>query len=451
MRLFMEHKTDVLPVVERGRIVGQLDRLALVEALSEIRPEGYTLSIQEAESADELLRRLDHEGAQGLATINRNFEFNAVWGRAEILQAQGKIPQVKIWRPGTTEGAGLAEPWMAKGKPGATEGTGFAEPRRAVGEPGTTEGTGLAEQRASTAEAVIVTRQQPVIQPAAREARLAEMPQPVKSVVKPAPAERPLPSSPEPAATISIVREMHQPVSQSPSAKEPVTAASQRGIAENLHREIENGRMAINTLAALDIPLLACHGSGTEIFHNRAFQDIRLRDAIHLKTDDLVARAKDAIAESALKGDLDIDKAVKLRQAPRGFECYCKAIRDYENPASRAFGYIFWLVPTSPAPAGTTALYSAAEGSAEFTGKTLPDILAAEEARAMAWAMAEANGNQSDAALLLGIPRQTFNYRYRKLTRARMTGNRQIKEVARQKNEKTPVAKTGATDEAEKA
>ncbi len=59
MRLFMEHKTDVLPVVERGRIVGQLDRLALVEALSEIRPEGYSLTIQEAESADDLLRRLD--------------------------------------------------------------------------------------------------------------------------------------------------------------------------------------------------------------------------------------------------------------------------------------------------------------------------------------------------------------------------------------------------------
>gem|GEM_PF-6842620 len=430
MRLFMEHKTDVLPVVERGRIVGQLDRLALVEALSEIRPEGYSLTIQEAESADDLLRRLDQEGAAGLATINRNFEFNAVWGRAEILQAQGKIPQVKIWQPPTKEGVGHAEPWKAKG------------------EPPTSEGAGLAEVRASAAEAVVaeqVIRQQPVIPPAAREARLAEMPQSVKSVVKPAPVERPLASSPESATTISIVREIPQPVSQSPSVKEPVTAASQRGIAENLHREIENGRMAINTLAALDIPLLACHGSGAEIFHNRAFQDIRLRDAIHLKTEDLVARAKDAIAESALKGDLDIDKAVKLRQAPRGYECYCKAIRDYENPTSRAFGYIFWLVPTPPplhmverVPGGEvgTALYAASEGSAEFSGKTLPDILAAEESRAMAWAMAEANGNQSDAALLLGIPRQTFNYRYRKLTRARMTGNRQIKEAAWQKNAK---------------
>ncbi len=53
----------------------------------------------------------------------------------------------------------------------------------------------------------------------------------------------------------------------------------------------------------------------------------------------------------------------------------------------------------------------------EFSGRTLPEILAAEEARAMAWAMREANENQSDAALLLGIPRQTFNYRYRKLMR----------------------------------
>lgn len=429
MRLFMEHKTDVLPVVERGRIVGQLDRLALVEALSEIRPEGYTLTIQEAESADELLRRLDHEGAAGLATINRNFEFNAVWGRAEILQAQGKIPQVKIWQPPTTEGVGLAV------------------------------------APASAAEAVVaeqVTRQQPVIPPAARETRLAEMPQSVKSVVKSSPVEKPLTSPSEPAATISIVREM--PLDKiSPSGKSlgasPPSSEAYRGVAENLHREIENGRMAINTLAALDIPLLACHGSGTEIFHNRAFQDIRLRDAMHLKTEDLVARAKDAIAESAMKGDLDIDKAVKLRQAPRGYECFCKAIRDYENPSSRAFGYIFWLVPTPPplhmverGPGGEvgTALYAGFEGSAEFSGKTLPDILAAEEARAMAWAMAEANGNQSDAALLLGIPRQTFNYRYRKLTRARMTGNRQIKDAARQKNGKPPVGNADATNEAGK-
>ena len=94
------------------------------------------------------------------------------------------------------------------------------------------------------------------------------------------------------------------------------------------------------------------------------------------------------------------------------------------------------MVERGPGGEVGTALYAASEGSAEFSGKTLPDILAAEEARAMAWAMAEANGNQSDAALLLGIPRQTFNYRYRKLTRARMTGNRQIKEAARQKNDK---------------
>lgn len=447
MRLFMEHKTDVLPVVERGRIVGQVDRQTLVEALSEITPEGCTLAVHESEPADALLRRLDNEGSQGLATINRNFEFNAVWGRAEILQAQGKIPQVKIWQPGATEGTGLAEPRMATGKPPATEGAG--------------------KPPASAAEAAVAQQaiaQQPVVQPAARETILAEIPRAVQSVVKQAEISPPPVETAGAAPTISIVREMPvskklepalRPVSGSPPRSDfPAGEILSKGsgvrpIAENLHREIENGRMAVNTLAALDIPLLACHGSGTEIFHNRAFQDIRLRDAIHLKSEDLVMRAKDAIAESALKGELDIDKAVKLKQAPRGYACYCKAIRDYENPASRAFGYIFWLVPATPVPAKTTALYSVAEGSAEFTGKTLPEILAAEEARAMAWAMTEANGNQSDAALLLGIPRQTFNYRYRKLTRTRATGNRQIKDVARQKNGKA--TSDIKTDEAGKA
>lgn len=101
MRLFMEHKTDVLPIVERGRITGEIDRLAIMEALSEIRPEGYMLQIKPAESADELLRRLDAAGLQTLATINRNFEFNALLTRAEILQGVGRTPQVKIWTPPT--------------------------------------------------------------------------------------------------------------------------------------------------------------------------------------------------------------------------------------------------------------------------------------------------------------------------------------------------------------
>jgi hypothetical protein len=78
MRLFMEHRTDVLPVVERGRVVGQIDRLTIVEALSEIKPEGYSLSVKPPESANELLRRLDNGGGQSLPTINSNFEFNAL-------------------------------------------------------------------------------------------------------------------------------------------------------------------------------------------------------------------------------------------------------------------------------------------------------------------------------------------------------------------------------------
>lgn len=370
-----------------------------------------------------LLRRLDNEGTQGLATINSNFEFNAVWGRAEILQAQGKIPQVKIWQPPAS-----------------------AAPESFVAEHAATR--------------------QSVVAPAARDQLMAELPQPVQSVVKNTPVEDMPAATQQPAATISIVREIPasrkvDPIPRGLTATAAERSSEVRPLAENLHREIENGRMAINTLAALDIPLLACHGSGSEIFHNRSFQDVRLRDAMHLKTEDLVLRAKDAIAESALKGDLDIDKAVKLKQAPRGYACYCKAIRDYENPSSRAFGYIFWLTPTSPpSPLSTawrggeeagTALYSAAEGSAEFTGKTLPEILAAEETRAMAWAMAEANGNQSDAALLLGIPRQTFNYRYRKLTRLRPTGNRQIKEQAPRKSGKPSVEPDAKTDEAGKA
>ena len=360
MRLFMEHKTDVLPVVERGRIVGEIDRLAIMEALSEIRPEGYMLAIKPAESADELLRRVDAAGLDNLATINRNFEFNALWSRAEIMQGGGKTPQVKIWTPPAEP-----EPVKATFTHAAVE---------------TAAATGVAEEK--------------------------------------------------PASTFTIVRETPKP----PVADAPAPRVETRPVAENLHREIERGRLAINTLAALDLPLMACDGAGNEIFHNRAFADIRLRDAMNLKSDDLVHRAKDAITESALKGELDIEKAVKIKAGPRGFDVLCKAIRNFDDPTSRAVGYIFWLVARDAhklaeawMPAGEPGthtlpgpqLYAADAATGDYSGKTLPEILASEEAKAMAWAMREADGNQSDAALLLGIPRQTFNYRYRKLTRGK--------------------------------
>lgn len=327
----------MLLVVASGRIIGQLDRLSIMEALSEIRPEGYALSMKPAEDADALLKQMDAAGLAGLATVTAQYEFNAVWGRAEILQAQGKIPQVKVWRP-------PAESMQAPQSQ--------AKPTIAVSTPADT-----------------------------------------------------------PPATITIARK--EPV---PRETQPAARIETHPVAESIHRDLERGRLAINTLAALDLPLMACDGNGTEIFHNRAYAEIRLREGIHLKSDDLVVRAKDAITEVALKGDLDIDKAVRLKSAPRGYEIFCKAIRNFEDPAARAVGYLFWLTAHT---ATNPALYAAEAAEGNYAGKTLPDILAAEEAKAMAWAMREANGNQSDAALLLGIPRQTFNYRYRRLTRAK--------------------------------
>lgn len=387
MRIFMEYKTDVLPVIERGRIVGQIDRLSLIEALSEIKAEGASLVLQPADSSEELLRRLDEIGGDGIATVNRQFEFNAVWGRAEILQAQGKIPQVKIWTPSPqlTEQVNEMPPQLR-------------EPALTAATPG--HAAGARPFAASALSSIELEDISPPRTTPLKTEQAADTNEPR-----------------EPSPTFTIVRET-PPQFTRPA---PTAAEATRAVSESLHREIERGRLAINTLAALDLPLMACDGSGNEMFHNRAFADIRLREAIHLASADLIQRAKDAIAESAIKGDLDIERAVTLKAGPRGYQIFCKAIRDYDNPAARAVGYIFWLAPREHARASQNdaALYAPTAGATDYAGKTLPEILQAEEARVLAWAMQEANGNQSDAALLLNIPRQTFNYRYRKLMRAK--------------------------------
>jgi DNA-binding NtrC family response regulator len=45
----------------------------------------------------------------------------------------------------------------------------------------------------------------------------------------------------------------------------------------------------------------------------------------------------------------------------------------------------------------------------------LDEVLAQTERRLFTWALTQANGNQSEAAHLLGIPRSTFQYRWRRL------------------------------------
>ena len=52
--------------------------------------------------------------------------------------------------------------------------------------------------------------------------------------------------------------------------------------------------------------------------------------------------------------------------------------------------------------------------SSGFLGRTLPDIVSQEEKRAILWALEQAGGNRSNAAMLLGIPRQTFSYKMQK-------------------------------------
>ncbi|HRP69499.1 MAG TPA: helix-turn-helix domain-containing protein [Turneriella sp.] len=385
MRFFMEYQADILPVVEQGRIVGQIDRDQLIEAMSEFRPEGCSVTIKDAESTDELLKYLDSSGQESMVTINRNFDFNALFSRAEIIQNSGRIPKIKVWAPPVEPEPVDATFRNTQPIPSQEK---IIEKKESFPTPQLTQ----KEEQIPTplehenAPRFSITRK-------AVEINIKTKTETTKSTSK----------------TVSIPHELPQISTEKNNDK---------SLATNLHRELERGRLAINTLATLDLPLMACDGTGVELFHNRPFADIRLRDGLYLKTDTLIRRAKDAITESAHKGELDIDKALELKEAPRGFHIFCKAIRNYDDPSARAVGYIFWLTATTPnpTPIRSDAIFSL-DPDTSFSGRTLPEILAAEEARAMAWAMREANDNQSDAALLLGIPRQTFNYRYRKLMR----------------------------------
>ena len=76
---------------------------------------------------------------------------------------------------------------------------------------------------------------------------------------------------------------------------------------------------------------------------------------------------------------------------------------------NKTIGYLFW-----DSESGFESASKSSKGSVSYEGKTLNDILAEEEKNILKWAMDKAEGHISNAAKMIGVPRQTFGYKYKK-------------------------------------
>lgn len=180
---------------------------------------------------------------------------------------------------------------------------------------------------------------------------------------------------------------------------------------QKVRTELERARLVTATLEAISIPLIALDLDGDSLFFNDEWVKLRAKYPGRLDNLLILAAVKEMIMERALDGGLENDETLNLRGLLRSRLIKARPIRPENNDLPPA-GYLFWL---EPSPLGEVPLNSARKSLGNFSGRTLPDILAEEERRAIVWALEQAGGNQSNAALLLGIPRQTFAYKLKRL------------------------------------
>lgn len=171
--------------------------------------------------------------------------------------------------------------------------------------------------------------------------------------------------------------------------------------------ETSQYKLAIAALETLSVPMLALDLRGGELFFNHEWQDLQRQYRPQLESKGLFNSMRDQLSASIIerggKAATDVINLEQnlLRHNVRG--------RTIETDKGETLGYLIWLERKVNASSS-----AGKAGGKDFSGRTLPDILSDAEEEALLWAMEQAGDNQSNAALLLGIPRQTFSYKYRK-------------------------------------
>ncbi|MDH4262885.1 MAG: hypothetical protein OEV78_07575 [Spirochaetia bacterium] len=189
--------------------------------------------------------------------------------------------------------------------------------------------------------------------------------------------------------------------------------------------------VSIKTLEALPIPMLAVDTKGEVLFYNQDWVNLQQHNKDILGVKSLMRVTRDLMAKMAFDGNLEIDSILNLPASPEGYSLKMKSILGDHDEYRRVIGYIFWIenmaaqnssvnetkeaISKTPGKTNISKNQFNEESNKSYMGKTLIDLLEIEEKKIMQWAMEESGHNKSNAAMLLGIPRQTFSYRFHKL------------------------------------
>ena len=397
LRVFYEYSAELVLYIEEGKVKGVISKPDIEHAMSDIeytRSEINTIPVRQVNDL-ELLIELHQKFAVNayektgvLPVVNKKKDFVGLWSRTELIQAHQPISEVKAWSPPkvSKKTDDLNDEKTEDVKPSV--GIEIDEPN---------------EQLLATK-----TEHQASLDKDSREFEDTNTQ-----------AEQ---SEPEPR---SIQEKQSKPVEVNIQQPEKTVAKVEEDTTPKWKAQIEHGVLAILTIETLPLPLLAADPNGKELFFNTDWREQNKAHLSALGTQYLINFAKERMAQLALDGALDVKDTIELDVLPDNNIVKMRVIRE----DTKAIGYLFWIMQRSQKPGKAQTLgdikvraltkkdrvsIENEANSSGFLGRTLPDIVSQEEKRAILWALEQAGGNRSNAAMLLGIPRQTFSYKMQK-------------------------------------
>ena len=397
LRVFYEYSAELVLYIEEGKVKGVISKPDIEYAMSDIEythSEINTIPVRQVNDL-ELLIELHQKFAVNayektgvLPVVNKKKDFVGLWSRTELIQAHQPISEVKTWSP----------PKVSKKIDDLND-----------------------EKTKNVKPSIGIEIDKPDEQLLATEtesqALLDKDPREFEDTNTQAEQSEP---EPEPAQ-----ENQSKPVEVNIQQPEKTVAGVEEDATPKWKAQIEHGVLAILTIETLPLPLLAADPNGKELFFNTDWRELNKAHLSALGTQYLINFAKERMAQLALDGALDVKDTIELDVLPDNNIVKMRVIRK----DTKAIGYLFWIMQRAQKPEKAQTLGDikvqaltkkdrvSIENEAKssgFLGRTLPDIVSQEEKRAILWALKQSGGNRSNAAMLLGIPRQTFSYKMQK-------------------------------------
>ncbi len=192
-------------------------------------------------------------------------------------------------------------------------------------------------------------------------------------------------------------------------------ATSREELKENSgqNKKSLNQKLAMLAMETLPIGMLALDTSGKQLFYNEDWLALKKKYPRELTTKRIIQNAKNFMAEEVYKSKVNLCATFHLHTIIQGDLVKMRLIRHKNS----TIGYLFWYPEASVSELSvSTALPDSENKETDFyQGKSLKEILNEKEKQILIWAIEKAKGKIGDAAKILGVPRQTFSYRYDRL------------------------------------